>query len=197
MASETYRHAELGFGFELPDGWRIDAESSTPLFPAIVSVRSGERRIMIAVRATTAADPAARIAAMREDLAARGIGRAEPVEPISFGGLGNVVAVELYAGGQRQRWISLVVDSLEFSFTHTQPFDEVHGAFERIASTFKPPPPDQARRFVAARQVTTPGILAGGAPEGSHYQRVAARFNVPAPPAPSWQALLRKLLNKR
>lgn len=185
MAETPYSHAELGFGFDIPPGWALELASSTnPLFPILLSMRAGSARVMVTARGAASVNPAQRSVAMKDELAARNIEARPLAGALNFPGTGNVAAVEFQIGGERQRWISLVTDGVEFSFTHTGPYSDVQNGLESIAATFRMPPADQARQFLSARarqtSVTRPEDLEGL----SHFQRVAARFNVPAAKRP-------------
>jgi len=180
MAESPYLHAELGFGFEMPSGWTLDLASSThPLFPILLSMRAGSARVMLAARAAAHADPGERASAMKDELAARGIEGRPVAGALHVPGTANVADVEFQIAGETQHWISLVTDGVEFSFTHTGPYADVRNGLAGIAATFRKPAAEQAQRFLSAhtRQAFAPGPeeLAGL----SHFQRVAARFNVP------------------
>jgi hypothetical protein len=183
MANAHYSHRLLGFAFELPTGWGFELESASARFPAIVSLRSGQARIMVAARSPVSEAPAERVATMRKELAARGIEAAWVSDAPAFAGIGNVAAVEFALGGERQRWLSVVTDGIEFSLTHTRPYEEVRAALARIAATFHAPSPEQVRQFLAAQATTFVRPRAARASGLTEFEKVAAQFNVPlAPP---------------
>ena len=178
-----YWHAGLGFGFELPEGWRLELESANAVFPALVSMRAGDARVMAAARGAMSTELSERAASMQEELAARSI-EARPVAAgLSFPDTGNVAAVEFEIDGNRQRWVSMVANGLEFSFTHTGSYEEVRKGLERLAATFRMPQEAQVRPFLIARALS-PTARAADLERLSHFQRVAARFHVPAAKPP-------------
>ncbi|GKS59788.1 hypothetical protein YTPLAS18_33150 [Nitrospira sp.] len=179
MPETGYSHAGLGFGFEVPQGWTLDLDSANPRFPVIISMRSNTERIMVAIRATLTVNSAERATSMKDELAARGIDAKPVAAALSFPGTGNVATVEFQIGGQQQQWISMVTNGVEFSFTHTGSYEIVRKGLEHIAATFRMPQAEQARQFLIARAPQSPQARAEDLERMSHFQRVAARFNVP------------------
>jgi hypothetical protein len=182
MAKTSYTHADLGFGFDVPDEWRIELESSSQAFPAIVALRQGEARIMIAARRALIPDLLERAANMRRQLDGRGIEAIRTTELPAFPNNGNVVALEFALDGVHQRWLSLVADDIEFSFTHTQTYDAVRTAVARIAATFRPTDRERTARFLAAWTAATPAAQAAAIGQLSDFERLATRFHVPLAP---------------
>jgi hypothetical protein len=137
---------------------------------------------MIAARRAVISDPLERAANMRRQLDGRGIEATRTTELPAFPNNGNVVALEFTLDGVHQRWLSLVADDVEFSFTHTQTYDAVRTAVARIAATFRPPDRERAARFLAARTAATPVVQAAAIGQLSDFERLATRFHVPLVP---------------
>ncbi|ANN67014.1 hypothetical protein [Bordetella bronchialis] len=173
-----YRHPRIGLAFDLPDDWRFDS-AHLSADGARVVLRLGDTRLLLQVRRSQG-NAAARLNVMKEHLESVRAGRIAPCHAPPFGQSRDIVALSYFIGGHQQRWISVGQDGYDYTLSHTDDWQDVAGAVDRLSASFVFPAPAQLARALAHAAAT--------APAGAAFERPAAAQDAypAAEPAQPW-----------
>ncbi|ANN78033.1 hypothetical protein [Bordetella flabilis] len=194
-----YRHPHIGVAFDLPEGWVLEgAELSAD--GATITHRCHRTRLSLQIKPGQG-NGAARLSAMTEQLTALGAAGVTPAPPPPFRRTRDIVALAFELNGEPKRWISVMHDGYDYTVSHTDHWQDVAVAVDRMAGTFAFPEPHNVRRaldaFPADLLTPRPPSAAAGIPGAASLHgdaALAARLHFPGAMLPAlWQALRARL----
>lgn len=180
-----YRHPRIGFAFDLPEEWELDSTRMSAEDVTVI-LKLGETRLLLQVRRSHG-NAAARLSFMQDHLAGLRATRIAPCQPPPFGKARDIVALSFFIAGRQQRWISVSQDGYDYTLSHTDDWQDVAAAVDRVCGSFVFPPPGQAGLALGRAGDAAPAAAHSSVP-GSRYSPVAGsgRPSLPASPHPSF-----------
>ncbi|HTJ98454.1 MAG TPA: hypothetical protein VL522_02470 [Bordetella sp.] len=151
-----YRHPRIGFAFDMPDEWDLDS-ARVVAEGVMVVLRLGDTRLLLQIRRSQG-NAAARHKMMTEHLASVRAARIGPCPAPPFGQSRDIVALSFFIAGHQQRWISVGQDGYDYTISHTDDWQDVAGAVDRLSASFVFPAPALIGHALTPRAAAAPAI---------------------------------------
>jgi hypothetical protein len=141
-----YRHPRIGFAFDLPPGWDLDSARVIGRGVRVI-LSLGETRLVLQIRRSQG-NAATRLSLMTDHLKSVRATSISPCQAPPFGSSRDIVALSFHIGNTQQRWISVGQDGYDYTISHTDHWQDVAAAVDRLAGTFVFPAPTHMRRVL-------------------------------------------------
>ncbi|WP_145925251.1 hypothetical protein [Bordetella sp. H567] len=165
----------------------------------VIVLKLHDTRLLLQVRRSQG-NAAARLNFMTEHLLSLRATRIGPCQAPPFGRSRDIVALGFFIAGHQQRWISVSQDGYDYTLSHTDEWQDVGGAVDRLSASFVFPPASQIAGALCWPEADAASLHR--ATEGSVNGRYATEHPAHAAPAPALArpisaARLWQLVNER
>ncbi|ARP81651.1 hypothetical protein CAL12_13085 [Bordetella genomosp. 8] len=162
MFQMHYRHPHIGLAFDMPDEWELDdADMSRAGF--MLAMRLGETRLMLQIQPSQGSAPV-RLAAMQQQLEAARAAYIGPCPAPQFGRSRDIVALRFFIAGSQQRWLSISHEGHDYTISHSDDWQDVAAAVDRMCASFIFPPADRLRHALRVTHGASPRTAAPAMP---------------------------------
>jgi hypothetical protein len=143
-----YRHPHIGVAYDLPEGWTLEG-AQLSADGATITHRLHQIRLSLQIKPGLG-NGAVRLSTMTEQLAALGAAGVAPAPPPPFRQTRDIVALAFELNGEPKRWISVMHGGYDYTVSHTDHWQDVAVAVDRMAGSFAFPDPHEIRQALDA-----------------------------------------------
>ncbi|OZI60529.1 hypothetical protein [Bordetella genomosp. 11] len=142
-----YRHPRIGFAFDMPDDWDLDSARMSDEGVTVV-LGLGDTRLLLQV-GRSQGNASARLHLMKMHLKSLRASHIGPCQAPRFGPSRDIVALSFFIAGDQQRWISVSQDGYDYTISHTDEWQDVAAAVDRLCASFVFPAPAQIAKALS------------------------------------------------